>query len=37
LLGNPLVWLVVGFLATTVYLTVIAGQFTIAEGNSEGP
>ncbi len=29
--GNPLVWLLVGFLATTVYLTLIAAQFTLAE------
>ncbi len=35
LVGNPTVWLVVGFVATTVYLIVVAAQFTIAETTHE--
>lgn len=37
LLGNPLVWLFVGFLSTTVYLTLTAAQFTLAERKGDAP
>ena len=32
-----IVWLVVGFVSTTVYLIVTAGQFTVAERREETP
>ena len=36
-LSEPIVWLVVGFVSTTVYLIVTAGQFTVAERREETP
>lgn len=37
LVGSPTVWPLVGFIATTIYLIIVAAQFTIAEKADEEP
>ena len=32
---DPVAWMIVGFVATLVYLVVIAGQFTLADSHEE--